>query len=254
MRKLLGLLCALAVVCCMPSTSSAVPVLQVDYFTLTGTGLIEFDDVPGGAAPGTNYNAIFESNGADFGERFFGQTLSASGDNDVLSGSPLGALSLVAGAAGQNLNVFEGTYGGITSQLLTGLGPLGYPDFGAIGEGSFAVLFDFDQSQFGFRLVGGNAGNAYASFFRRDGSLIDQLTISNLGDTFYGFAREGGVNDIAGISIYNDDLGGIGVDKLLHDVPGVPGPGGDPIPEPGTIALLGMGLAGLGARLRFKKR
>ena len=51
--------------------------------------------------------------------------------------------AFAVGAANQNLNVFTFT----TSQVLTGLGPLGFPDGDAIGEGSFAVLFDFDQSE-----------------------------------------------------------------------------------------------------------
>ena len=137
------------------------PVAQVDPSTLTCDGTITFDDVAGGAAPGTNYDAVFESDGAVFAERFAGQTLSASGDFDVLSGTPTSPLTLQVGAANQNLNVFING----PSQVLTGLGPLGFPGFDAIGEGSFAVLFDFDQSEFGFDLVGGNGGLRHG--FRR---------------------------------------------------------------------------------------
>lgn len=252
-RSILSVLLANVFVLGLVTLAMGAAVNQVNYSSLTGTGLIEFDDVPGGSAPGTNYNNIFESNGADFGERFQGQTLSYSGGSDILSGSPSGSLALVAGAANQNLNVFLGSYGGITSQLLTGLGPAGYPDFDAIGEGSFAVLFDYDQSQFGFRLVGGEGGNAYVNFYNRGGSLIDGITLTKLGDIFYGFQREGNIKDIAGISIYNTDGGGIGFDKLLHDVPGGPGPGGK-TPEPATMLLLGSGLLGLaGFRRRMKK-
>jgi hypothetical protein len=248
MQKYLGILTAV-VVFAFAATASAAPIMSVDYFTLTGTGLITFDDIAGGDAPGTNYDAVFESGGADFGERFAGQTLGFSGDFDVLAGSPTGPLGLVAGAADQNLNVFMHN-DATPSHVLTGLGPLGFPNFNSIGEGAFAVLFDFDQSEFGFELVGGEGGNAYVSFFRRDGSLIDNVTVSGLGTAFYGFEREGGVNDIAGISIYNDDPAGIGFDDLKHDVPGVPN---DVVPEPGTLALLGLGLAGAGFRLRRKK-
>ncbi len=232
-----GLLLALSV-----EPASALPVNQIAPGSLTGTGLITFDDVAGGAAPGTNYDAIFESNGANLGERFAGQINTPGGDFDVLSGSPTGPLSLAVGAAGQNLNVFD--YNG--SQVLTGLGPQGFPSFNAIGEGSFAVLFDFNQSQFGFDLVGGNGGDAFLNFFARDGSLISAITLSGLSTQSYAFSREGGVKDIAGISIYNNDLGGIGFDNLRHDVPGVPGPGTS-VPEPSTILLLGAGLVGLAA-------
>ena len=224
-------------------------IIQVAPGTLTGTGLITFDDVVGGIAPGTNYNAIFESNGADFAERFVGQSLSFSGDSDILSGTPTGPLALQVGAANQNLNVFTYT----TSQVLSGLGPLGFPDFDAIGEGSFAVLFDFDQSEFGFDLVGGNGGSATVNFFRRNGSLIDTIILSGLSNTSYGFKQMSGIKEIAGISIYNTDLGGVGFDNLVHDVPGGPGPGPEKVPEPASVlGLLAIGFLGAGSALKRK--
>ena len=206
------------------SAGIAEPVAQVDPATLTCDGTVTFDDVTGGDQPGTNYDAVFESGGADLAERFAGQTLSANGDFDVLSGSP-SPLTLQTGAANQNLNVFVNG----SSQVLTGLGPVGFPAANAIGEGSFAVLFDFDQSEFGFDLVGGNGGTATVDFFGRDGTLIHTIVLTALSDQSYGFQREGGLNDIAGISIQNDDAGGIGFDNLCHDVAGVVG---QPTPTP----------------------
>jgi hypothetical protein len=224
------------------SFAQAAPINQVAYASLTGTQLITFDDVAGGAAPGTNYDGILVSGGASFGERFLGQTNTPAGDFDVLSGSPSGPLSLVAGEAGRNLNVLVN----LDSHVLAGLGPLGWPNFDAIGEGAFAVLFTTDQSEFGFQLVGGDGGTATVDFFRRDGSLIEQIVLRNLTDSFYGFSREGGLADIAGISIFNDDLGGIGFDNLKHDVPT-----GQAVPEPSTVALMLAGLAYLiGGRRR----
>ena len=204
------------------------PVAQVDPATLTCDGTVTFDDVTGGAAPGTNYDAVFESGGADFAERFAGQTLTANGDFDVLSGSPSNPLALQTGAANQNLNVFDNA----GSQVLTGLGPVGFPNSNAIGEGSFAVLFDFDQSEFGFDLVGGNGGTATVDFFGRDGTLIHTIVLTALSDQSYGFQREGGLKDIAGISVQNDDGGGIGFDNLCHDVAGVVGQPPTPTPTP----------------------
>ncbi len=194
-------------------------ITSIPYESLSCAGVITFEDVAGGPSPGTNYDNIFESDGADFAERFAGQTLATSGDFDVLSGTPTGPLSLQVGVPNQNLQVYDR----VTSQTLTGLGPLGFPNADAIGEGSFAVLFDFDQSEFGFRLVGGNAGSATIQFFKRDGTLIDVVVVTNLADDWYGFSRVGDINDIAGVSVHNDDPAGIGVDDICHDVPGVVG-------------------------------
>jgi hypothetical protein len=245
-KKTLIILLSCGFILCVSGTAMANFVNQVAYASLTGTGLITFDDIAGGSAPGTNYDSVFVSGGAGFGERFSGQIRTTSGNFDQLSGLPSGTLQLVAGAPNQNLNVFSGFYGGTTSNRFNGLGPVGYPSFDAIGEGAFAVLFANDQSQFGFQIIGGNGGNAYVSFFKRDGSLIEEIILSSLADIFYGFQRDGGVKDIAGISIYNSDDGGIGFDDLKHDVPG-----NIVTPEPMTLLLFGMGLIGL-AGLRRK--
>jgi hypothetical protein len=229
--------------------AGAVGIDQVPYASLTGTEVITFEDLPQVGPPGVNYDGVFASGGAAFAERFLGQTLAYSGDNDQLSGSPSGTLTLQVGAANQNINIFAGTYGGKYGNVLVGLGYLGYPSYDAIGEGSFAVLFSTDQSEFGFSLVGGNGGNAYMSFFKRDGSLIDQITVTELADIFYGFSRVGGIKDVAGISVWNDDGGGIGVDDMKHDVESNYG-----VPEPCTLLFLGLGLFGLaGTRRRFEK-
>lgn len=219
------------------TSAGAAPINAVPYGSLSGTEIVTFDDVPGGAAPGTNYNGIFVSGGSAFAERFTGQVLSTSGDFDVLSGTPTASLSLALGLAGQNLNIFDNS-----TNVLTGLGHLGFPSFSAIGEGSFAVLFSTDQSEFGFQLVGGNAGTATVDFFRRDGTLIQEIVLTGLADAFYGFSREGGVKDIAGISIFNDDGGGIGFDNLKHDVVST----GGPVPGPASVLLVGLGLLVLG--------
>jgi hypothetical protein len=237
---------ALAMSLGLPATASA-QIAQIAYGSLTGSQLVTFDDVAGGSAPGTNYNSIFFSNGVGFAERFAGQTLTNAAGFDQLGGAPTGgSLTLVTGAAGSNLNVFIN--GG--TQVLTGVGPTGFPANDAIGEGSIAALFSSGQSQFGFQLVGGNAGTANLSFFRADGSLIQNIALGSLADAFYGFSRDGGVQDIFGISIWNNDAAGIGFDNLKFDVRST---GGTVVPEPTSLAMFMAGLGIIGVVMRRRR-
>lgn len=221
-------------------------IIEVDYFALSGTVLIDFESVAGGGAPGTNYDGIIDLDGASFGERFAGQTLGASGNSDTLSGAPIGGgLTLLAGAAGQNLNIFDRAPDG---NVLAGLGPLGFPDPNAIGEGAVTILFDNDQSEFGFQSVGGNLGDATFDFWARDGSLLGSINPMGLGVDFFGFMSDS--QNIAGISIWNTDPAGIGFDDIIFDVPGDPPTA---TPEPGILAIFAIGLAGFGLARRKRK-
>jgi hypothetical protein len=223
------------------TVAGASAVSQVAYGSLTGSQLVTFEDLPQISAPGTNYDGLMVSGGVAFGERFAGQTLTKVGAFDRLSGSPSGTLALQTGTPGENLNIFAGSYAGKYGNVLTGLGDYGFPSYDAIGEGSFALLFSSDQSEFGFSLIGGNGGTAHLDFFARNGSLLDSILLSGLSDQYYGFSRAGGLKDIAGISIWNDDAAGIAIDDIKHDVKSDV----NPVPEPGTMMLLGSGLLGI---------
>jgi hypothetical protein len=192
-------------------TSELGSILEIDPATVPCTQIATFEDVVGGDPPGTDYDGLLESGGLLFAERFAGQSLSYSGDFDVVSGIPTSPLILQQGLPGQNLDVFN-----YSTNVLTGLGHIGYPDIDAIGEGSIAMLLPIPQSKVSLQLVGGNGGSATLTFYRTDGSLIDTIIISGLAELYYGFATADGSNSIAGILIQSTDPSGIGVDNICH--------------------------------------
>ncbi len=226
------------------ASSLPAQVAQVNYASLTGTEFISFADVVGGPSPGTNYNSVIGVDGVAFGERFSGQILTPFGNFDQLSGSPTAGLTLLSGAAGQNLAFFQSPAG----LVLSGVGPAGFPVFDAIGEGAVSLLFSSDQSEFGIRLTGGNGGTATIAFFRDDGSLIQSVLLGNLPlVSSFGFVRDGGVMDIRGISIWNDDVTGIGLAGLRHNIQSA-------VPEPTTWAMMLCGFGAVGLCLRRRRR
>lgn len=174
--------------------------------------MVTFSDIDGGPTPGTNYDDILSAGGLFFCERFAGQSVSSSSDFDVISGSPSNPLQLEAATAGQNLDVFD--YSG---NVLAGLGPIGFPEIDAIGEGSIAIYFPMAQSKVKLSLVGGNGGSATLSFYRSDGSLIDDVVVSDLGELSYGFGTFDESFTIAGILIQTTDASGIGVSNICYD-------------------------------------
>jgi hypothetical protein len=210
--------------------AQAAPINPIFPSQLTVTSRIDFNHVPLG-----NHDEILVLPGARFGERFAGQTLLTNGVFDALSGSPSRPLRLVAGAHLHNLDISNNPAGPPGNRVLDGIGPLGFGHFNALGEGSIAVLFDTDQSELGFDIVGADGGSAFLSFFRRNGSLIERITLSDLTDGTYAFRREGGVSDIAGFSIFNNDPFGLAIDNLRLNT----------IPEPTTLALCGTGVLGM---------
>ena len=203
--------CTAAALACM-ALSSGVPARaaadEIEVLRPTTvfceTNRITFDEPPHGI-----YDDIIRFDGISFGERFAGQTLSYDFDFDVLSGSPANPLALLAGAPGENLQV------GL--RALIGVGASEFPA-AAVGEGSVAALLDEDHAEVGFAAFGTNMGTATVDFFRRDGSLIQTVVVTDLDSLFlgYGFRRVGGIADIAGFSIQNADEGGVSYDNFCY--------------------------------------
>ncbi len=80
-------------------------VIEWSVVVLSVAGLEDFESLAAGPFPGSNFDSVVDLSGSSYAERFAGQTLGTSGDFDTLSGAPTGPLSLVAGAANQNLVV-----------------------------------------------------------------------------------------------------------------------------------------------------
>jgi hypothetical protein len=197
--------------------------------SLSCEAFITFELLPGGPPPGTNYDELISVAGADFGERFDGQVVVVNGDHDVLTELPVGPLALMAGPPLENLAVaYDDSW---HSQICGGLGYLQWPSFSALGEGAIAVLFDVDQSMIGFDVMGGNHGNAWVNFFKRDGTHLDTFILTDLYERTVAFRRIGGAADIGGISIHNDDPGGVGFDNFCYRIE--PSSGEPPICEIG---------------------
>jgi len=127
------------------SSSAGPQIIEVDPETLECDVIVTFDDIPGDWSPGTNYDNILQFSGASFAERFMGQALTFNGNFDVLSGTPSSPLTLQIGAPNQNLDVFRGYFFEYLppTQVLAGIGPLGYPNFSGVGEGAFCRAFRY---------------------------------------------------------------------------------------------------------------
>jgi hypothetical protein len=199
-----------AILAAQSAQACDVPVCLVDPETLSLPRVITFDDARAGHGPGHPVPDLLVMDGAVFGERFAGQSLIANGDHDVIAGRAFAPLTVIPGAAGQNLSVvfFQG------NKLLNGYGPAGFPRRNAQGEGAISFLFDEDQSALSFQIRGGEEGPAEVRFLTRNGELISTVNLPAPGEHAFGFVRANGASDIAGVTVTNSDPQGIALDNI----------------------------------------
>lgn len=201
--------------------------LPYDVLAAQGAARADFETLPHRDEPGLRFDHPLRLGALWLGERFAGQGLADDAGFDHVTGLPDAPLALRGGAAGANLSV--AFHRGFGSNALFPLGARGFPARNARGEGAVAVLFDEDQSAAGLRVhsdyadpLGGRAtsrGHVTLTFYRRDGSVIATRTEALVtGITEIALRRPGGLPDIAGVVIVNDDPGGIAIDDILYQI------------------------------------
>ena len=188
----------------IPLVAFAGTIQLVDPNSLTTNTSEDFEAIPEG-----NYDNFPQISGITFAERFFGQMISFDGDFDVVTGLPDNPLSSQPGEPNKTLAIVLSG-----NNVLAGLGPVGFPDNDAIGEGAISIEFAIDHSEIGMDIIGTSGGGALFEFFRRDGSLIDSLAIPTSLDGPRAFRQSGGSAEIAGVVMTNTDVAGIGIDNI----------------------------------------
>ncbi|WP_135503616.1 hypothetical protein [Roseovarius aestuariivivens] len=221
----LALGCALAA----PAAQAQDVVVPISYDDLAATsaGRVTFDALPRRAEPGLNFDAPMRLGALWLAERFAGQTVAAHGPFDSVGGAPLGPLALRPGPSGTNQSVAH--HRGFGSNALFPLGPRGFPDLAARGEGAVALLFDEDQAEIGLRVHSdypdplgqrpARRGRVTLVLYTRQGHEIARhVTPLGPGVTEIALRRTRGLRDIAGVLILNDDPGGIAIDDILYQI------------------------------------
>jgi hypothetical protein len=242
----MALAVAMTVAAAAPATAGVIRVSEGAF--VAGSGLITFSEFALGTANPTytpaSYGGGAGSPTVTFEGYFTGQSLGAGcggAATGCVVGLPTGpALSLAAGAP----DTFITPDGAVpTSPVLSGT-----PQF----NGPIAILFSTLQFGVGlqggfFNAVGGTAITAYGA----DGTVLGSVTNTGLGNEFLGLVTDDGTASIAGLlfSLVGPEPAGFGIDNLRFGVQGQV-----VVPEPMSMALFGLGLVGLAAAHRARRR
>lgn len=190
----------------------------------------DFNFLPDRPEPGFRLDHGYAIPKGRIGRSFVGQTMGEAVAPDggrfdaILTLTADAPLRIAPNPPGQGLSVsWHRAYG---SNALYGVGPVGWPDPPARGEGSIAILFAEDVCAVALKVhteyvddLGTNAGHVSMinfAFVDRDGRVLDQiLTTPGEGITEMAF-RLGTGPGIAGMVVENRDPGGISIDDLSY--------------------------------------
>ncbi len=233
----------------MSANSGVIRVNEGDFNA--GSGLITFSEFAVGTinpiyAPVT-YGGEARDPEVTFDGFFSGQSLSTTPAIDCpgasaaacVIGSPSGAtLSLDLNSPDTSI-VIDGD--NPTSPVLSG---------SPLFNGPIAILFDKDQLGVGFD---GGFFNAISSTaitaFDRNGRLLGSVSNESGGIEFLGLITEDESESIAGVflDLIGDEPAGFAVDNIRFGVVGdIDVPNSNSVPEPTSLALLGLGFVGFG--------